>query len=310
MKFRVSKNSVLTAGLCLISALGLSGLGFARSVDWDENALQGATFPQMFGPQIPDLISSDPAILSIPETRNYELAETKFSYLGDLDVSTFVDWSDQTSAQEIEKTEIDDTVLRLAYAQYLVSLLAAEDALGEDASAEQVSAPIRQIELATSDFGSLHADEPVELTRVVSIVQPAQTLPVFMGFVPPNPHVRGQSVGVANAENIEQFVSVSVEKLFSTSEQFALTPMPVPANLRPVLVVHPESVLIVQSARDVSLDRLVHVQAQGSWPRRLDLINSVEDDNIFMQDWGRNGPKNGSSLRRLPNGFVLVSTNK
>ncbi len=309
MGFHVSKKPVLAVGLSLLCAFGLSSLGFSRSVDWDENALQGATFARMFGPQLPKPVSSDQGRVPIWEVRNYEIAEAQFSYVQGIDISGVGETLDQTNAQKIEKIEIDDTVLRLAYAQYLVSLLAAEDALG----VEQGEMPIRQIESATAAALSVQIEDPVEMTLAQTDIPNENVLPVFIDLIPPIPHERGQLVAVVNdenVENVEQFVSVPVENLFPASERFAVAPMPVSANLRPVMVVHPQSVAIVQPARDVSLDRLVHVQAQGSWPRRLDQINSADNDNIFMRNWGRNGPKNGSSLSRLPNGFILVTANK
>lgn len=291
MENSVTHKPVLIVGLWVFCALGLSELGFARSVDWNENALQGSAIAQMFGPLLPDLVSPVQKASSVANTRNMDIAEAQFAYVAGVDVSYIGVRADQLNAQQIEKVEIDNAVLRLAYAQYLVSLLAAEVALG-------------------TDTPSVPAEDPNAASGTITVDHPEPILPVLKDLAPPIPHVRAQLATVADAENNDLFVSVPVEDLFPNPEQFVGAPMPASATSRPVTVVRPLSVANVQPARDVSLDPLVHVQVQGSWPRRLDQINARGNGNIFMQNWGRIAPQTARRLRRLPHGFLLVTTNK
>ncbi len=75
-----------------------------------------------------------------------------------------------------------------------------------------------------------------------------------------------------------------------------VAPVPAPLSHRPVLVVYPASYDLIRVARSVSGDPLVHDDAPGSWPRRLDQVNALAGaeqiimarqagSNIFLRNW-------------------------
>lgn len=171
------------------------------------------------------------------------------------------------SAPVIALTPEQEQQMRVAYGTYLVSRVGARNAI--------VSGQVRRIQ----QVGQSEA--------VADIVQE----------VSPENVVEEDALTTA---------SIALEKTTSAITQVetaiiapVLIPIPAPANLRPILSVQPVSVVVIQPARTVSVDHLVHVDVPNSWPRRLDQVNNVNyvniaqnnqnfGGNIFLQDWQTN----------------------
>lgn len=171
------------------------------------------------------------------------------------------------SAPVIALTPEQEQQMRVAYGTYLVSRVGARNAI--------VSGQVRRIQ----QVGQSEA--------VADIVQE----------VSPENVVEEDALTTA---------SIALEKTTSAITQVetaiiapVLIPIPAPANLRPILSVQPVSVVVIQPARTVSVDHLVHVDVPHLWPRRLDQVNNVNyvniaqnnqnfGGNIFLQDWQTN----------------------
>ncbi len=147
--------------------------------------------------------------------------------------------------------------------------------------------------------------------------------PRFLDLVPPLPHVRGQvphgsssAAGNGAPPARGQIISASIMVigpvvLPEPDVQAPLSvplvaPVPAPRSARPILPVFPASVSMMRSVQDVSGDPLVHVDAPGSWPRRLDQINALALRGQ-MAGGGQAGHSDYvSSYQQLPEGYVLV----
>ncbi len=118
-------------------------------------------------------------------------------------------------------------------------------------------------------------------------------------------------------EDVLTTASIALEKTISNIDEIddtLVAPVPAPFALRPVLPVRPAGVAVIQPARAVSVDHLVHVDVPGSWPRRLDQVNNgnfvsiVQNGqnsggNIFLRDW-QNNPQGAAQPRQFNNAPV------
>lgn len=306
MTLRVSKAWSAPARRVMIAAtviLGVSGLAFSQNIDWNESVSLFSDGLDVFGPPVP-ASSNDTMLVQKPDLalQNVEAAENQFDFVDGFDPMDFSALTPVESAAVAVPASVDTVTdeerLRVVYAQYLESLLAGQSALnaGDVAGA-------RHVEVEQSVIASAEPVE-VELSEIFPGIEVE-----YLDLVAPIPHVREPLKPV----QISSVVNVPIESLIPTIKSVTNTglvaPLPAPISARPVLAVQPANVVIVQAARDVSIDHLVHVDVQGSWPRRLDQINIASQNNIFMQNWGQPRRPFVRSYRRLPNGFMMVVAN-
>ena len=322
MGFRVAGASALNViGIAFISVLGLTSAGFARGMVWQDGV------PPEFAPihnigakSVPGDAGAGVANPQNLFLRNLETAEERFTFEQvytpgiDLDpVPGFVAPSAILSLSE--KELIERAVLRVAYAQYLVSLQMTKDVSPSISSViEQGSALAPVTENMPVQVGVAEG-EALSESALPEDVSPRNIEPQYLDIVAPVPRARIASLdvssGLASSSGVVAlgYFPVPAQSGLNNVASPIVAPVPSPASMRPVLEVRPVDVSGVRAMGGVSVDRLVHVDVPGSWPRRLDQINALRSARNLAENRDGQRLANADTHQRLANGMVLVGTN-
>ncbi|MCF6303722.1 MAG: hypothetical protein L3J13_11130, partial [Devosiaceae bacterium] len=187
----------LAIAVAFLFVFSLSDVGISRSLVLEENTSSSSSSIRMVGPRL-EFFSGQTGIQNFPDQvfRNLEKAEKQFAYISGLDLSE-IPGSDMLPAvispvQLTEKEMIDQAVLRVAYAQYLVSLLALKEVTPtavvlarQEVKPDEILAP----DVITA--GSIKVG-----STVPDVLAKEGIEPVFMDIVEPLPRV--QSLGIEN----------------------------------------------------------------------------------------------------------------
>lgn len=306
----------LVVGVAFLIVVGLSSTGLSNGSALEEITSSSSPAIRIVGPKFGAV--GDQSRNQAPADqvfRNIELAENQFSFVSGLDLSgNFVaePLPDVARPQVVltEKELIDQAVLRVAYAQFLVSLIGVEGAAATDPALIK-----RQVEPQQVPEPETIALATIEADQIVTDNLPPVVVPVFLDIVAPTPRMQSgngedgsQSVSAADVAALG-FTPVPVRLVLTYSNSKIIAPTPAPASARPVLSVRPADVSVVRTMQDVSVDRLVHVDVQGSWPRRLDQINALKGASVLVEGRRTQRVADTRTLQRLPNGMVLVVSN-
>lgn len=317
-----------TIGVAFILFLSLTSAGFSRGPAGENSVPGGFASIRDVGLKfdMPD-VQTDNAKLQARFLRNLEIAEERFTFeqvyspgidVDPVSVPMFVAPSAMTPLTE--KELIGQAVLRVAYAQYVVSLLAIKDVSPSVSSViEQGVASTNDTEDMPIQIAIFESEFLMESNLVGDVfpldISPDNIKPLFLDIVAPVPRMRramveNRSAPVSSLEvGALGFNPLPVQSAISYIDPLIIAPVPAPWSLRPVLEVRPADVSRVRAARDVSVDRLVHKNAQGSWPRRLDQINALRLGGNSAENRDGQRIANAGKLQQLPNGMVLVGAN-
>lgn len=254
------------------------------------------------------------AVVALPVTIAFSQSSDRVADIGDAEVSeNFV-------GPLLPQPEIQPEVatrVQLASIEKL-ALLYSQRALEkplEQGSDNALDVPLRSPEFPEIKSGNATVPSAIDLEPNCVDLEGQLLQPCISDSVTDNPTKLSQprhtaDVVIEDRLADEGSIPVSVElELFGASDldaeidepdliasQSVVPPIPASVSLRPIMPVYPANVAVIQVARSVSGDPLVHDQVPGSWPRRLDQVNALAgaeqfivaqgtQASLFLRDW-------------------------